>query len=83
MEQREVPDKNNTTWTCVQAYAVVSGQAAEKATDLAETSEGTVTVVCTPSGGEQTVRLELPSDWLQNLPDEKLLAQLEAGKKNR
>jgi Na+-translocating ferredoxin:NAD+ oxidoreductase RnfC subunit len=83
MEQREVTDKNNTTWTCVQAYAGVSGQAAEKATDLAETSEGTVTVVCTPSGGEQTVRLELQTDWLQNFSDEKLLEQLEEGKKSR
>ncbi len=83
MEQREVADNNNTSWTCVQAYAGLSTESAEKAADLTESTEGTVTVVCTPGGGEQTVRLELPTDWLENLSDEALVKQLEAGKKNR
>ena len=83
MEQREVTDSHNITWSCVQAYAGLSGKAAEKATDLAETPEGQVTVVCTPSGGEQTVRLELPENWFDQLSDEALLAQLAAGRKDR
>lgn len=83
MERREVTDQNNTTWTCVQTYAGLSGDAAEKATDLAETSDGLVTVVCTPGGGEQTVRLEVQNGWLQDLSDEELLEQIEKGKKNR
>ncbi|WP_207431901.1 hypothetical protein [Sabulibacter ruber] len=77
MTQREVTDKDNLTWTCVQAYAGLQGKAAEKATELAETDEGNVTVVCTPSGQAQTVRLELSKDWLENLSDEDLLQQIE------
>jgi hypothetical protein len=73
MEQREVMDAENTNWTCVQAYAGLGGEAAEKATELAGTDGGQVTVVCTPSGGAQTVRLELNPDWLEAMPDEELL----------
>jgi len=80
MQQREVTDSKNTTWTCVQAYAGgLSGKATEQATKLAETDEGTVTVVCTPSGGAQTVRLELQSNWLENLSDEELTTAIQAG----
>lgn len=79
MQQREVTDSKNTTWTCVQAYAGgLSGKATEQATKLAETDEGTVTVVCTPSGGAQTVRLELQSNWLENLSDEELTTAIQA-----
>ncbi|GGF04482.1 hypothetical protein [Hymenobacter cavernae] len=72
MKQREVTDSHNTTWTCVQAYAGLEGKVAEKAAKLAETDEGLVPVVCTPSGGAQTVRLELQSNWLDDLSDEEL-----------
>ncbi|MGV3538426.1 MAG: hypothetical protein ACO1OQ_01360 [Rufibacter sp.] len=81
MTQREVTDQDNLTWTCVQAYAGLQGQAAEKATELAESAEGTVTVVCTPSGQAQTVRLDLPKTWLESLSDEELVRQIEQGKK--
>ncbi|WP_205499922.1 hypothetical protein [Rufibacter psychrotolerans] len=76
MTQREVTDQDNLTWTCVQAYAGLEGKAAEKAAELTETQEGNVTVVCTPSGQAQTVRLELSRDWLENLSDEDLLQQI-------
>lgn len=78
MQQREVTDKDNTTWTCVQAYAGVDSQAAAEATERSESEEGTVPVVCTPSGGAQTVRLELQKDWLENLSDEELVATIAA-----
>ncbi len=81
MTQREITDSENTTWTCVQAYAGLSGENAEKATELTETNEGTVTVVCTPSGGAQTVRLELPSNWLEGYSDEDLQKEIEANRK--
>jgi hypothetical protein len=71
MKQREITDQKNTTWTCVQAYAGLDSKTAEQATKLAETADGTVTVVCTPSGGAQTVRLKLNKDW-QELSDEEL-----------
>ncbi|QNP54053.1 hypothetical protein H9L05_07770 [Hymenobacter qilianensis] len=72
MKQREITDESNTAWTCVQAYAGLDSKTAEQATKLAEAQDGTVTVVCTPSGGAQTVRLELDKDWLEELSDEEL-----------
>ncbi|WP_181304008.1 hypothetical protein [Rufibacter sp. XAAS-G3-1] len=80
MNQREVTDQENLTWTCVQAYAGLQGKAGEKAAELSETNQGTVTVVCTPSGQAQTVRLELPSNWLEETSDEELLQQIEQGR---
>lgn len=78
MKQREVTAEDNTTWTCVQAYAAINSKAADKAADIIETEEGKVPVVCTPSGGAQTVRLELPKDWLDNFSDEQLLQEVKA-----
>ena len=72
MTQREVTDTHHTTWTCVQAYAGLEGKVAEKAAKLAETDEGLVPVVCTPSGGAQTVRVELKSNWYDDLSDDEL-----------
>ncbi|MCC3155949.1 hypothetical protein LJ737_01780 [Hymenobacter sp. 15J16-1T3B] len=78
MKQREVTDKHNTTWTCAQAYAAVESTATEQAVEKSETDEGNVPVVCTPSGGAQTVRLELPKDWFDNLPDDELAQAIQA-----
>lgn len=78
MQQREVTDNKNTTWTCVQAYTGgLAGSTTEQAASRAETDEGTVTVVCTPSGGAQTVRLELQKNWLENLSDEELATAIQ------
>lgn len=77
MTQREVQDEENTTWTCVQALSGLSGQAAEEAAARIESEAGTVPVVCTPSGGAQSVRLELPKDWHEALSDEDLLKAIE------
>lgn len=79
--QREVQDGGGTRWTCVQAYAGLSqdggeGEAAKRA-DEKETG-GRVEVVCTPSGGAQTVRLRLPEGWEENYSDEDLLREIEA-----
>ncbi len=76
MKQREVTDSNNTTWTCVQAYAAVNSEAAKKATDMSEDAEGKVPVICTPSGGAQTVRLQLPKNWFAAVSDEQLLQDI-------
>lgn len=77
MTQREVTDKDNTTWTCVQAYAGLQGKAAEKAAEIIENENGQVPVVCTPGGGAQSVRLQLPTDWLEQLSDEQILQEIE------
>jgi hypothetical protein len=77
MTQREVTDKDGTRWACVQAFAGLEGKAAEKATELSEDEEGKVKVVCTPSGGAQTVRLTLNEDWLEMLQDEDLVLAIQ------
>ena len=63
-----------TKWSCVQAYAGVNedGAAAQAAQE-----GGKVTVVCTPAGGEQSVRLELATEW-ELLSDEELARAIAA-----
>jgi hypothetical protein len=69
MEQREVQDGDDVRWTCVQAMGGLGGAAAEIAADRLESERGTVPVVCTPSGGAQSVRVELPRDWMESVDD--------------
>lgn len=76
MEQREVRDREGTTWTCVQAYAGLGGEEAEEAADMVEGADETVPVVCTPDGGAQTVRLQLSRNWRIELPDEELVEMI-------
>jgi hypothetical protein len=83
MTQREVTDKDNTTWTCVQAYGNLSEENAEKAAEITEDDNGDVTVVCTPSGGAQTVRLQLPKDWTEQVSDDKLVSEIAAAQKKQ
>ena len=73
MRQREVQDAESVRWTCVQALGGLEGPSAERAADRLESDEGTVPVVCTPSGGAQSVRLELERGWEDALSDEDLL----------
>lgn len=80
MEGREVTDQEKITWNCIQAFAGLNGAAAEKAAEITTTAEGTVTVVCTPGGQAQTVRLQLPEDWYQSLSDQELLAAIAAAR---
>ena len=70
MEIKEVTDNDNVRWQCVEAYSGIDG------TENKHDSE-TVTVVCTPSGGAQTVRLELRHDWQSTLSDEQLIQKIE------
>lgn len=82
MEQREIQDQDKTTWTCIQAFAGSNGEAARIASKKVE-ENGMVPVVCTPSGGAQTVRLDLPQDWLTKTSDGELMnAILEARDKS-
>jgi len=76
MQQREVTDQENTQWVCVQAFGGLNKQAAEEAADKVETEDGKVPVVCTPSGGAQTVRLQLSRDWLESYSDEQLVTAI-------
>lgn len=75
MKQREVQASDNTTWVCVQALSGISnGQ--DQIENKIQDHDGNVPVVCTPSGGAQTVRIQLPKDWLDATPDEILLGEI-------
>jgi hypothetical protein len=76
MIQREVTGKDNIKWTCVQAYSGLQGKASEKAEELAENHKGEVPVVCTPTGGAQSVRLSLKDNWEEQLSDEELIDEI-------
>lgn len=77
MKQREVTDTNNTRWTCVQAFAGSNNEElAEKGKEI--NGNGKVDVVCTPSGGQQSVRLQLNDEW-ESLPDDELVKLIESG----
>ena len=80
MTEREVQDADGVTWKCVQAFAGLSDAAAAK--DAARTDEGKLQVVCTPSGGARSVRVELPERWEQ-LEDAKLLAAIHAAQQQQ
>jgi hypothetical protein len=59
----EVTDAEQVRWSCIEA------------TQLADNAGGAVAVVCTPSGGAQSVRLDLPLSWA-DLPEADLLAAI-------
>jgi hypothetical protein len=85
--ERKVRDREGIEWTCVQAYAGVAqtaaAGAAAEAADRTVSGEGTVPVVCTPSGAEATVRLELPKEWAEGMSDEELLRALAEARRQR
>ncbi len=75
---REVTDADGTTWTCTPAFA---GLAADGAMPDAARVPGTddcYHLVCTPSGGAQSVRLTVPEDWETALSDEALVERIRA-----
>jgi hypothetical protein len=80
MKQREVQDAESVRWVCVQALAGVSGAAAEAAADRLESDAGTVPVVCTPSGGAQSVHVELPRGWEESASDDDVLGAIAAAR---
>ncbi len=76
MKQREVQDADNVRWVCVQALAGVGSNVEAEAADKLESDAGTLPVVCTPNGGAQSVRLELPRGWEEHFSDEELLGAI-------
>ena len=73
--EREITAADGTTWRCVQAFAGLGGTSAagEAAAERLAEGEGTVAVVCTPSGGAMSVRLSLPKGWATMLDDDALV----------
>lgn len=87
MNQRDVTDKEGTTWTCVQAYGAMGDTKAAEVAKRTEGNDRQIPVVCTPDGGAQSVRLQLPLNWIEQeqLSDEELLekVRIAAAKKNK
>ncbi len=75
MKQREVQDHKNTKWVCVEALSGLSDNSSEVA-DKIQDKNGKVPVVCTPSGGAQTVRIKVSPDWNESLSDEELVREI-------
>jgi hypothetical protein len=74
---REITDRG-ITWSCVQAYTGLSDDDEKlKAAAQANSERDTYWVVCTPSGGAKSVRLELNNDWEGSLSDEELLHKIQ------
>lgn len=75
--ERVVSDKNGLTWTCIQAFTGLSDQPEHQEAALVKGQADTYWVVCTPSGGAQSVRLKLSGDWESAYSDEALLQEIE------
>lgn len=78
VQQREVHDAENTRWTVVQALGGVEGATADEAAERVEDTAGRVPVVCTPSGGAETLRLMLPAGWDESMDDNDLVRAITA-----
>ncbi len=74
---REIQDGEGTIWSCIQAYAGLSNNAEKQEAARVENNADLVEVVCTPSGGAQTERLQLQGEWQTSCSDEELLREIE------
>lgn len=78
---REVTDGGGVTWACVQAYGGLKDGGENEEAARVEGAGDLFQVVCTPSGGAQTVRLELEGGWEESLSDEELLEKIESARR--
>ncbi|MBM1169696.1 hypothetical protein [Microvirga arabica] len=70
---REVIDAEGITWTCIQAFAGLGNDPEKMDAARVDGARNKVHIVCTPSGGAKSVRIELAADWETSLPDDDLL----------
>jgi hypothetical protein len=70
---REITDAEGITWSCIQAFAGLGNDPEKTDAARVDGAEDHVHVVCTPSGGAKSVRLELPGDWERAMSDDALL----------
>ncbi|MBB3017779.1 hypothetical protein FHR70_000819 [Microvirga lupini] len=70
---RDVSDAEGVTWTCIQAFAGLGNDPEKADAARVEGTRNQIHIVCTPSGGAKSVRLELPEDWETSVPDDDLL----------
>ena len=70
---REVSDGEGITWSCIQAFAGLGNDPEKADAARVDGTRNRIHIVCTPSGGAKSVRLELPGDWETSLSDDDLL----------
>lgn len=76
---REVTDSEGIRWTCVEAYAGISGDAG----DAAKVGAERYRVVCTPSGASKSVELHLLAGWEDSLSDDDLLREIAGAREDQ
>ena len=72
--ERDVTDADGITWSCIQAFTGLGNDPDKADAARVEGSGERFHVVCTPSGGARSVRLELPARWPEMGEDELLAA---------
>lgn len=70
---REISDADGIAWTCIQAFAGLGNDPEKKDAARVDGAGNQIHIVCTPSGGAKSVRLELAEDWETSLSDDDLL----------
>jgi hypothetical protein len=75
---RDVTDPDGVTWSCVQAFAGLGNDPSKVEAARVDGSPDRLHVVCTPSGGARSVRIELAVDWEQSCVDEDILDAIRA-----
>lgn len=75
--ERSVTDSNGITWTCIQAFTGLSDASENQDAAQVEGQDDRYWVVCTPSGGAQSVRLKLSGEWEHTYSDEALLQEIQ------
>ena len=72
---REITDDDDVTWSCIQAFAGL-GNNPEKTDAARVDGSDRLRVVCTPTGGAASVRLELHDGWEAGMSDSDLLQEI-------
>ncbi len=75
---RDVTDAEGVAWSCIQAFAGLGNDPIKAEAARVEGGADRVHLVCTPSGGARSVRIELPLDWEQSSADEDILTAIGA-----
>lgn len=75
MKQREVTDSNNLTWLCVQPFSG-SKQTEDIALEKMTNENSEIEIVCTPTKAEQSKRIKVNKNWLEDLSDEDLIKKI-------
>ena len=73
---REVTDPDGITWTCIQAFSGLGKDMEKVEAARVDGKADAFQVVCTPSGGAQSVRIELPGNCERRTSDEELLEKI-------